>query len=147
MEHQEGRGSPLNSPFLRKAEIGVNGAKVLLDLGDTDGACSRAYYAMYDAARATLAWAGIAPERGAFKTHSGLIAAFSRGLVKPGLFPAELGRAIQRALTVRQIADYEASPVPHSDAVEIVRMAESFVATAAKIIAEPYRPPTARSPS
>ena len=131
----------MTSPFLQKAETGVKSAQVLLDLGDTDGACSRAYYAMYDAARATLAWAGIAQERGEFKTHHGLIAAFSLHLVKQGLFPAEPGRAIQRAQAVRQIADYEASPVPHDDALEIVRAAENFVATAAAVIAKPYRQP------
>lgn len=136
----------MKSPFLQKAETGVKGAKALLDLGDTDGACSRAYYAMYDAARATLAWAGIAPERGEFKTHNGLIAAFGMHLVKPGLFPLESGRAIQRAQTVRQIADYEASPVPHDRAAETVHAAEIFVSTAAAVIAAPYRRPTAPTP-
>ena len=129
----------MKPPFLRKAETGVKSAKVLLDLGDTDGACSRAYYAMYDAARATLEWAGITPERGEFKTHHGLMASFSLHLVKPGLFPAEPGRAIQRAQTLRQVADYEASPVPHEQAVETVRAAESFVSTAAAMVARPYR--------
>ncbi len=132
----------MTSPFLRKAEIGVKSAKMLLEAGDTDGACSRAYYAMYDAARATLAWAGITPETGTFKTHHGLIAAFSMHLVKPGLFPAEPGRAIQRAQTVRQVADYEALPVPHDDAVGTVHAAESFVATAVALVAtSDPRPP------
>jgi uncharacterized protein (UPF0332 family) len=49
----------VKSPFLQKAETGVKSAKVLLDLDDTDGACSRSYYAMYDAATATLDWAGL----------------------------------------------------------------------------------------
>ena len=129
----------MTSPFLQKAETGVKSAKVPLDLGDTDGACSRAYYAMYDAARATVEWAGIAPERGEFRTHHGLMASFSMHLVKPGLFPAEPGRAIQRAQTVRQIADYEAAPAPHDQAADPVRAAESFVATAAAIVAGPKR--------
>ena len=127
----------MRSPFLQKAETSFKSAKLLLDAGDTDGACSRVYYAMYDAARATLAWAGMVPERGEFKTHSGLIAAFSMHLVKPGLFPAEPGRAIQRAQTVRQVADYQASPVPQDDAVETVRAAESFVSTAGALITKP----------
>ncbi len=137
----------MTSPFLQKAETGVKSAKVLLDLGDTDGACSRAYYAMYDAARAALAWAGIAPGRGEFKTHHGLTAAFSMHLVKSGLFPAEPGRALQRAQTVRQVADYEASPVPLTDAVDTVRAAESFVATAAALVATARQPPPASAPS
>jgi len=129
----------VTSPFLQKAETGVKSAKVLLELGDTDGACSRAYYAMYDAARATLEWAGVAPAHGAFKTHHGVIAAFSLHLVKPGLFPAEPGRAIQRAQSVRQVADYEASPVPYDHAADTVRAAESFVSTAATLVAKPYQ--------
>ncbi len=35
----------------------VASAKVLLDTGDEDGACNRAYYAMYDAARAAVSQA------------------------------------------------------------------------------------------
>lgn len=89
---------------------------MLLDLGDTDSACSRAYHAMYDAARACLAWAGVAPERGDFKTHHGLISAFGLYLVRPGHFPAETGRALQNVQTIRQVADYEATPVPHDTA-------------------------------
>jgi uncharacterized protein (UPF0332 family) len=136
----------VTSPFLPKAEIGVKSARMLLEAGDTDGACSRAYYAMYDAARATLAWASVTPESGSFRTHHGLMAAFSMRLVKAGLFPAEPGRAIQRALTVRQVADYEASPVPHDDAVETVRAAERFVSTAAALIASTYRGPSGSTP-
>ncbi len=127
----------MTSPFLQKAEIGLRSAKLLLEAGDPDGACSRAYYAMYDAARATLEWAGAVPDRGEFKTHHGLIAAFSLHLVKPGHFPAEPGRAIQRAQTVRQVADYEASPVPHSDAMETVSAAENFVAVATALVGQP----------
>ena len=42
-------------------------ARALLDPGDADGACSRAYYAMFDAARAALATKGVPPE--CLKTH------------------------------------------------------------------------------
>jgi uncharacterized protein (UPF0332 family) len=66
----------VTSPFFHKAETNLKSAKVLLDLGDTDSAYTRAYYAMYDAARACLAWASIEPSRREFKSHQGLIAAF-----------------------------------------------------------------------
>ncbi|OYY94936.1 MAG: hypothetical protein B7Y41_05095 [Hydrogenophilales bacterium 28-61-23] len=33
-------------------------ARVLFDLSDVDGACNRAYYAMFDAARAALLVSG-----------------------------------------------------------------------------------------
>jgi hypothetical protein len=51
---------------------------------------------MYDAVRACLGWAGIAPERGEFKTHHGITAAFGLHLVKPGLFPVAASKAFQR---------------------------------------------------
>lgn len=41
-----------------KAERACLSARALLDLGDVDGACNRAYYAMFDAARAALLASG-----------------------------------------------------------------------------------------
>jgi uncharacterized protein (UPF0332 family) len=38
--------------LLMKAVRACGSAQALLDLGDVDGACNRAYYAMFDAARA-----------------------------------------------------------------------------------------------
>jgi uncharacterized protein (UPF0332 family) len=136
----------VTSAFLQKAEIGAKSAQALLALGDTGGACSRAYYAMYDAARATLAWVGHSPEHVTFRTHHGLLAAFARHLVKPGLFPPEPGRAIQRVQALRQLADYEATPIPYDKAVEAVQAAASFVSTAAALIAGPYPPPPPATP-
>ncbi len=40
--------------LLNKAMIVLSSSKLLLDSGDTSGACNRAYYAMFDAARAAL---------------------------------------------------------------------------------------------
>ncbi len=39
---------------MTKAERAAVSAKLLLEAGDVDGACNRAYYAMFDAARAAL---------------------------------------------------------------------------------------------
>lgn len=44
--------------LMAKAERAAASAKLLLEVGDADGACNRAYYAMYDAARAALLAAG-----------------------------------------------------------------------------------------
>lgn len=134
----------MTSPFLQRAEISLKSAKLLLDAGDTDGACSRAYYAMYDAVRACLTWAGIKPERGEFKTHHGITVAFGLHLVKPGLFPAEASKSFQRVQFIRQVADYDVTPVPQKDAALSVQEAENFVAASAALIAAP-RPPAAQS--
>ena len=40
--------------LLVKADRALASAKLLLDSGDVDGACNRAYYPMFDAARAAL---------------------------------------------------------------------------------------------
>lgn len=40
--------------LIAKANRALASAKLLLDSGDVDGACNRAYYAMFDAARAAL---------------------------------------------------------------------------------------------
>ena len=59
-------------------------ARALFDLNDVDGACNRAYYAMFDAARAALLASGAPVQPDIGKTHSGLIAAFGQHLVKNG---------------------------------------------------------------
>lgn len=44
--------------LMAKADTACSSARALLDLGDVDGAANRAYYAMYDAARAALLASG-----------------------------------------------------------------------------------------
>ncbi len=65
--------------YLGKAERSLAAARILLRENETEGACNRAYYAMFAAAHAAL-WAAGAREDGAIiKTHSGLVAAFAQG--------------------------------------------------------------------
>jgi len=56
--------------LLDRAQRAVESAKLLLDAGDVNGACNRAYYAMFDAARAALIAPQKPPESEAIKTHS-----------------------------------------------------------------------------
>jgi len=60
---------------MAKAAQAAASAKVLLDIGDADGASNRAYYAMFDAARAALLAAGFEAARHttASLTHSAII--------------------------------------------------------------------------
>lgn len=103
-------------------------AQALLKLGDIDGACNRAYYAMFDAARAALLASGAPVRPNIGKTHSGLLNAFSEHLVKNGPFSKETGRFLKRAQEVRLVADYTGDSIELSDAREIVSEAETFVA-------------------
>jgi uncharacterized protein (UPF0332 family) len=97
--------------LMEKASRAVASARLLLDAGDVDGACNRAYYAMFDAARAALIQSGapVVPE--VAKTHSGLTSAFSLHLVKTGRVPTEFGKALNKAAEIRLIADYTGDEV------------------------------------
>lgn len=120
--------------LLQKAERALTSARVLLDLGDVDGACNRAYYAMFDAARAALIAtnAPTAPEIA--KTHSGLITAFSLHLVKSGQVPVEFGKAFNRVADIRLVADYTGDEVDSETARWSVDQSGRFVAEISRFI-------------
>ena len=108
---------------MTKAHRALASAHKLLQDNDSDGACNRAYYAMFDAARAALlASKALVPPEIA-KTHSGLIAAFSLHLVKPGLFPIELGKSFNKAEDLRLVADYKGDPISAEDSLWVVQQA------------------------
>lgn len=109
--------------LMAKAVRAAASAKVLLNAGDADGACNRAYYAMFDAARAAL----LASGADVGKTHNGTLNAFSDRLVKNGPFPKEMGRLLKHAETFRYVADYNGDSVEQVDAKEMVGQAETFV--------------------
>lgn len=81
--------------LMLKAAQACTSAELLLDTGDVDGACNRAYYAMFDAARAAL----LATGREADKTHQGVLLTFSDHLVKNGPLSKEIGRLLKQAET------------------------------------------------
>ncbi len=111
-----------------KAERAAASARALLDLGDVDGACNRAYYAMFDAARTALLASGVPLASNIGRTHSGLISAFGNYLIKNGPVSKEMGRLLNRAEELRLVADYTGDAVELSDAREMVEQAETFVA-------------------
>lgn len=115
--------------LMAKAMQAASSAKLLLDAGDAEGACNRAYYAMFDAARAALVAsnAQVAPEIA--RTHSGLISAFSLHLVKTGRVSVELGKTLNKAEELRLVADYKGDPIEKDDAAWAVSWAEEFVRT------------------
>ena len=67
-----------------KAQVALKSAEILLSAGDFDGCANRAYYAMFDAARAALLNTACAEHVLAIKSHSGLISFFSQRLIKTG---------------------------------------------------------------
>jgi uncharacterized protein (UPF0332 family) len=113
------------SDLLEKAARAANSARLLLDAGDRDGACSRAYYAMFDAARAALITVGFAPED--LKTHGSVIGQFGLHMVKTGLVAREVGKALNDVQEIRQLADYLPAEVPTEKAEWAVEQAHIFV--------------------
>jgi uncharacterized protein (UPF0332 family) len=67
-------------------------ARILFQASRFGGACSRAYYAMFNMARAMLLAKGHTPEDA--KTHKTVLRLFSREFVQHGLFDPELARAL-----------------------------------------------------
>lgn len=123
--------------LMAKAMRAVNSAKLLLDANDFDGACNRAYYAMFDAARAALFASNTEVQPDDVRTHSGLISAFSLHLVKPGHIPIEIGRALNKVQELRLIADYRGDSVDADKAAWAVEQAMVFVSFMQKFIAPP----------
>ncbi|MDA8260286.1 MAG: HEPN domain-containing protein [Betaproteobacteria bacterium] len=110
--------------LMAKAAQAAESARALLARGDANGACNRAYYAMFDAARAALRAAG----NDVGKTHRGVLNAFNDLLVKDGPMPKEAGRLLKHAEAFRYVADYSDNAVDLADARNMVEQAESFVA-------------------
>lgn len=116
-----------SAELMTKALRAIASARLLLNAGDTDGACNRAYYAMFDAARAALFASSAPVEAEVARTHNGLITAFSLHLVKTGKVPVDLGRALNRAEEIRLIADYQGTQVTRPHAEALVQQADTFI--------------------
>jgi uncharacterized protein (UPF0332 family) len=110
-----------------RARRSVASAKILLDVGDMTGACNRAYHAMFDAARAALLASNEPLKSEVIKTHSGLIAAFSLHLVKPGRIPTLYGKSLRQVDQIRLIADYSDEEPDAETALSSIEQANHFV--------------------
>ena len=121
------------SEYRLKAERSLAAARLLLENGFTDAASSRAYYAMFDAARAALIATKAPVAAEVARTHGGLIAAFARYIVRPGLVPRDIARTLAQAQHLRLIADYTGEAVSASDAAMVINWAAAFIEASANI--------------
>lgn len=113
--------------YMAKARRAINPAKLLLADGDIEGACNRAYYAMFDASHAALLSSGANINPATIKTHNGLITAFGQHLVKPGLLSTELGKSLNQVERIRILSDYTGEEIPADKAQWAVEQAIAFV--------------------
>jgi uncharacterized protein (UPF0332 family) len=105
----------------------------MLELGYTEVAVSRAYYAMFYCASALLRGEGLS-----FSKHSAVIAAFGRHFVRTGRVPAELHHELVQAEKARLVADYMAGrSVPGQEADEQIKRAQRFLAVAEELVGAP----------
>jgi uncharacterized protein len=87
---------------MKEAEESIDEAAFLLQGKKSPRAViNRAYYAMFYAVLALLIFEPYASSK-----HSGVLGYFNRRFVKPGIFPEELGRILNKAFDLRQRGDY-----------------------------------------
>ncbi len=115
--------------FDLKAVRALASAKLLLSNGDAEGACNRAYYAMFDAAHASLLRFGEKVNPSETKTHKGLIGAFGKYLVQTKMVSPDIGRSINQVENIRLLADYTGNEIPLDKATLAVEQADIFLAT------------------
>jgi uncharacterized protein (UPF0332 family) len=120
-----GRHSP--KTYMRKADTALSSARRNLQAGDSDAACDRAYYAMFNAAHAALFALGSEGLARPIKTHNGLTAKFGQEVVVAGHLPADHGQDLNNVQKFRLVADYSADSVDLADATWSVERAEAFV--------------------
>ena len=108
---------------MRKAVERLKVAEKLFRDGDYEDVVSRAYYAMYHAARAALFTVNTFP-----RTHERMVSEFGRKFVLTGVFPKELGKNLADAKAARETYEYSvAATVGKSEAEAILSNAQNFV--------------------
>ncbi|MEM3368494.1 MAG: HEPN domain-containing protein [Nitrososphaerales archaeon] len=115
---------------LRLADRSLEGARALLDRGEYFGAVSRAYYAIFHAARAMLYTYGIAT-----KTHSGLVSLFGEHIIRKGIMPGDFAEILAKALDMRQKSDYEVfTEFREEEVKKLIADAENFVGSVKQVL-------------
>ena len=113
--------------YLAKARRALASAHLRLENDDIEGACNRAYYAMFDAAHAALLCYQPRLNPAEIRTHSGLITAFGKHLIKNGPIAPELGRALNQVEHIRLLADYTGEEIETDKAAWVIAQATLFV--------------------
>jgi uncharacterized protein (UPF0332 family) len=98
-----------------KASKASRVARALVEDGHFDDAVSRAYYAMFNAARCLLI--SMDEKHAKSSSHKETLSNFHRLLVHTGKVDKSFGEAFQRAQNARHTADYALSPLSESVAL------------------------------
>lgn len=87
---------------LERAREDLDAAQLLFSHERYRIANNRAYYSIFHALRAVLAF-----DRFDSSKHSGVISEFRRRYIKEGVFPAEMSKMIGAAFMLRNASDYD----------------------------------------
>ena len=113
----------LSNIRLEHADECISAAKSLLESENYKSAANRAYYTVFHAMRAVLAFDKID-----MKHHSGIIAEFRRLYIKTGIFEAELSKIISVLSDSRNDSDYDDFFIVSKEEVaEQIKDAELFL--------------------
>jgi uncharacterized protein (UPF0332 family) len=127
------------SAYWDKAAEAADAARLLLRAGSYDGAANRAYYAMFNAARAALE-ARTDLRIQDVRRHSAVLQLFSLHVVKPGLVPAKLSGDLNEVFQARAVADYAAISVPADDAQELIELMDKMLEAVERLLGNEGRP-------
>jgi uncharacterized protein (UPF0332 family) len=101
-------------------------ARLCIQGGDPDSAVNRAYYSMFNIARAALLHSGV-PEGELPRTHRGVNEAFREHAVLTGRVESHVANALSRAENLRLMADYTAKEIEPAAAAHLLMHAEAFL--------------------
>jgi len=115
---------------LERAETCLREARHLQQADLPYGAASRAYYAVFHAARALLFSIGLEPT-----SHGGVVNLLGEHFVRPGLLAPELARLVSRMHADRHDADYFLQAVfTAAEGAKAIADAERFLAEVAPLL-------------
>jgi uncharacterized protein (UPF0332 family) len=118
--------------LVRKSIRALKSARLALGDKDYDNAVNRAYYSMFDIARAALLRANLAEDQ-LPRTHNGVNEAFYRYAVQSGQIDRKLAADLGGTESLRIRADYTEAQIDRDTATEAVAKAEIFVQTVERV--------------
>lgn len=119
---------PVANDFWERALDALRVAQMVLETSP-DSSASRAYYAAFYAVSAYFTL-----ENRSFRKHTAVEAAVHRELVRPGIWPKQLGADYSALHELRGLGDYGVMEhVTPDDAREAVRLAENLLQTVVKL--------------
>lgn len=116
---------------IERADVCLMEARTLQNAGLGHGAASRAYYAVFHAARALLFSAGIEA-----LSHRGVSSLLGEHFVKPGHLSPQFGRLVARMQRDREDADYDTGAVfSAAEVAAMIERASGFVGEVRRLLA------------